>query len=130
MRNYLFFALLAVALIGCTIPGPEQRIIPGEDIVTIAQGTQYHGSGLRIGVVSVKEDSATLSIIVEAAEPSEAQAPNFVTITLAVGEETNADGYTIKNLRTETGIGGFMPGQSSGSVTLRITADKTASPQG
>lgn len=126
MRAYLGIVLLTFFIAGCAPQPivPRENLPEGEDTVTIAQGTQYNRGDLRIGVVNVKEDAATLAIIVEAAEPSEAQAPNFVTVTLAVDEETTADGYTIRNLQTKTGIGGFMPGQSSGSVTLHITASE------
>jgi hypothetical protein len=121
MRIY-FLLLFAFFIVGC-VPQPAiivESAVLGEQTVTIAQGTQYRNGNLRIGVISVLENSAALAILVEANDPSEAQT-NSVKETLAVGNETNAGGYMIKNIRTKTGIGGFRPGQSSGSVTLQIT---------
>lgn len=122
MRAYLGIILLTFFMIGCA-PQPEinrDNLLPGEDIVSVAQGTQYSHGRVSIGVVNVEKDSATLAITVEAENP-EAQSPSYVRETLAIGETTTADSYTIKVLQTKLGIGGFMPGQSSGSVTLQVT---------
>lgn len=122
VRTYLGIILLTLFVVGCA-PQPivdAESAAPGQDIVTVAQGTQYRRGNLRIGVVSVSENEAILAVIVDPTDPSQMQ-NNIVRETIAVGEETNAGGYRIKNRKTAPRIGGFMSGQSSGSVTLEIT---------
>ncbi len=131
MRATPYIIILTLFIISCT-PQPTldtENTAPDSDVVTVAQGTQYRRGNLRIGIISVSENAATLSVIIETADPSQAQ-NSSVKKTLAVGEETGIGAYLIKNLKTETGIGGVMPGQSSGSVTLQITQVDSATTGG
>lgn len=121
MRTYIGIILLTFFIIGCTPEIDRTNLAPGEDIVSVAQGTQYSRGNLNIGVVNVDKEFATLSIYVQPED--DAEAPAQVRKKLLIGEELVAGGYRIKVLQTETGIGGFMPGQSSGSVTLSIRPD-------
>lgn len=103
----------AIPISGCVQPDTPRE----EGSITIAQGTQYRGGTLRIGLISVSGDSAALALLDESVEPAQNK-----NIDLRVGESASFGGYLIENLGAEEWFGGFMPGQSSGSVTLNVTA--------
>jgi len=120
MKTYLILAaIMMITMSGCDQQPERQTVTPpaaiGETDLTISQGTQGHVGRLFIGVINTHKDSAALGLHTE--EPNEEK-----RAVLKIGESDTIGNYKVTLLESEEyPISGFMPGQASGKIKVRVT---------
>ncbi|MEK6961618.1 MAG: hypothetical protein AABX47_10730 [Nanoarchaeota archaeon] len=120
MKCYTILVLImTIILAGCDQQSERDAIASpttvGETDLTISQGTVGTIYGLRIGVMNTRDGSASLAMIIESTKEEK-------DARLKTGESIEIEGYKVTLLDSEKYlIGGFMPGQASGKVKVRVS---------